>query len=85
MRQTPIPGKMRTMLSKGQKKYIEEYEKYKDVVIAPGHYLHKSRPIIEYEVLSVGIQEAILKTVKSGHVTTKTLHWCRKNLMEIKR
>ena len=73
------------MLTKGQKKYIEEYEKYKDMVIKPGFYVNKKRTIIEYEVLSVGVDEAILKTVKSGHVTTKTLHWCRKNLMEIKR
>ena len=73
------------MLTKGQKKYIEEYEKYKDVVIAPGFYLNKNRPIIEYEVLSFGFDEAVIKNVKSGHVTTKTLHWCRKNLMEIKR
>lgn len=70
-------------MSKGQKRYLAEYEKYKDVVIVPGIYLHKSRPIIQYEVLSVGIDEAIIKTVKSGHLTTKTLHWCRKNLMEI--
>ena len=73
------------MLTKGQKKYIEEYEKYKDVVIEPGFYLNKNRPIIEYEVLSFGFDEAVIKNVKSGHVTTKTLHWCRKNLMEIKR
>ena len=73
------------MLTKGQKKYIEEYEKYKDVVIKPGFYVNKNRTIIEYEVLSAGLTEAVLKTVKSGHVTTKTLHWCRKNLMEVKR
>jgi len=73
------------MPTKGQKKYIEEYEKYKDVVIKPGFYVNKNRTIIEYEVLSAGLTEAVLKTVKSGHVTTKTLHWCRKNLMEVKR
>jgi len=73
------------MLTKGQKKYTEEYEKYKDMIIKPGFYINKNRTIIEYEVLSVGLTEAVLKTVKSGHVTTKTLHWCRKNLMEIKR
>ena len=73
------------MLTKGQKKYTEEYEKYKDVIIRQGFYVNKNRTIIEYEVLSVGLDEAVLKTVKSGHVTTKTLHWCRKNLMEIKK
>ena len=78
-------GKGEKKLTKGQKKYIEEYEKYKDMVIKPGFYVNKKRTIIEYEVLSVGLDEATLKTVKSGHVTTKTLHWCRKNLMEVKR
>ena len=73
------------MLTKGQKKYIEEYEKYKNVVIKPGFYINKNRPIVEYEIVSVGIEEAVLKTAKSGYVTTKTLHWCRKNLMEIKK
>ena len=73
------------MLTKGQKKYIEEYEKYENVVIKPGFYINKNRPIIEYEVLSLGLDEAVIKTVKSGHITTKTLHWCRKNLMEIKK
>ena len=73
------------MLTKGQKKYTEEYEKHKDVIIRQGFYVNKNRTIIEYEVLSVGLDEAVLKTVKSGHITTKTLHWCRKNLMEIKR
>ena len=72
------------MLTKGQKKYTEEYEKYKDVEIRQGFYVNKNRTIIQYEVLSVGLSEVVLKTVKSGHVTTKTLHWCRKNLMEIK-
>jgi len=73
------------MLTKGQKKYMKEFEKYKDVVIHPGFYLNKNRPITEYEILSLGIDEVVIKTVKSGHVTTKTLHWCRKNLMEIKK
>ena len=73
------------MITKGQKKYIEEYEKYKDVVIKPGFYINKKRIIIEFEVLSVGVEEVVLKTGKSGYVTTKTLHWCRKNLMEVSR
>ena len=73
------------MLTKGQKKYVEEFEKYKDVVNRPGFYFNKKRPIIEYEVLSLGFDEVVIKTVRSGHITTKGLHWCRKNLMEIKK
>ena len=64
---------------------MEEYERYKDVKIQPGFYINKNRTIVEYEVISVGVEEAVLKTVKSGYVTTKTLHWCRKNLMEVTR
>lgn len=71
------------MLTKGQKKYMEEYEKYKDVVIQPGYYINKNRPIVQYEVISVGTKEAVIRTMKTGHVTTKTLHWCRKNLLEV--
>jgi len=72
------------MISNGQRKYLEEHEKYKDVLIAPGFYINKKHTVTEYEVMSVGLDEVVLKTVKSGHVTTKTIHWCRKNLMEIK-
>mgnify|MGYP003153504604 CR=1 FL=1 len=71
------------MLSKGQQRYLEEYEKYKEVIVEPGLYFNKNRPIVEYEVLSVGVDEVTIKTVKSEHVTTKTLHWCRKNLTRI--
>ncbi len=73
------------MLTKGQKKYMEEYEKYKDVVITPGYYLNKNRPIVQYEIIGVGLDEATLRTVKTGYVTTRTLHWCRKNLVEVSR
>ncbi len=73
------------MLTKGQKKYMEEYEKYKHIVINPGVYVNKNRPIVEYEVVSVGVDQVVLKTVKTNHVTTKTLHWCRKNLIEVKK
>ena len=72
------------MLTKGQQKYIEEYEKYKDVIIEPGHYRHKGASFVEYEIIEISFDEAVIKTLKSGHITTKTLHWCRKNLTEIK-
>jgi diaminopimelate decarboxylase len=70
-------------ISPSQQHYLNEYEKYKDVVIEPGRYVNKKRTTAVYEVLSVGLDEVVIKTLKSGHVTTKTLHWCRKNLMEI--
>lgn len=73
------------MLTKAQLKYIEEHEKYKDITIKPGKYLNKKRPSIEYEVITIGIDEITIKTGKSGHTITKTLHWCRKNLLEINK
>ena len=64
------------MLTKGQKKYSEEYEKYKDVEIKQGLYVNKNRPIIQYEVLSVGVGEVVLKTFISGNVTKRKLKNC---------
>mgnify|MGYP001049232217 CR=1 FL=1 len=54
------------MLTKGQKKYTEEYEKYKDVIIRQGFYINKNRTIIEYEVLSLGFDEAVIKRLAAA-------------------
>ena len=69
-------------MSKMKKKYLEEYEKYKDVEIKPGRYRRKSNNVIMYEILEVDKnQEKVhLTTVHSDNNMTKTLHWCRKNL-----
>ena len=66
-----------------QQEYIEEYEKYKHVVIAPGFFFLKNTSI-RYEVLSSDdLGEIVsIKTIKTGNVFTKTLHWCRKNLVK---
>tara|TARA_R110002020_G_scaffold256852_1_gene470514 strand:- start:926 stop:1147 length:222 start_codon:yes stop_codon:yes gene_type:complete len=72
------------MLTKGQQKYLEEFEKFKDVIITPGRYHHKGAAFVEYEVIEIGVDEVVIKTLSSNHITTKTLHWCRKNLMEAK-
>jgi hypothetical protein len=65
-------------------KYLEEFEKYKHIKVSPGLFELKNTSI-KYEVLEVNEEknEAIVKTVSSGNVATKTVHWCRKNLKSI--
>ena len=67
-------------------KYLEEYEKYKYVKITPQRYRLKSNKVIAYEVLEIDekYERVYLRTVHSKHELTKTLHWCRKNLIEDK-
>ena len=64
------------------KKYLEEYERYKDIQIIEGReYLVLNRPSTTYQVVQVDyIDEKVSLSNKSGIFLTKTLHWCRKNL-----
>ena len=61
-----------------------EYEKYKNIRILPGSYKKKERSIL-IEVLEVDEdnEQAVIKTVSSGYVSSKTLHWCRKYLEKV--
>ena len=63
--------------------YQEEFEKYKHIKILPGFYILKNTEHIKYEVLEVFEEEnkVSLKTIKTENIQTKTLHWCRKNLV----
>ncbi len=63
-----------------KEKYLEEYEKYKDIEITTGDYSNKDG--IRFSVLSINEEEqkAEVQTTKSGVIKTRTLHWCRKNL-----
>lgn len=67
-----------------QKQYQEEYEKYKHIVISPGEYSLK-KGNIKYVVLSVDEekQTAEVLCVHSNFKSTKTLHWCRKQLQAL--
>ena len=67
-------------------KYLEEYEKYKHVKVVPQVYKLKSNENILYEVLEVDEigEQVYLKTVRSKNERTRTLHWCRKNLIPLK-
>lgn len=72
-------------MTESQKKYQEEYDKWKHVIISPGKYRQKNSSgnfVIIYEVVSVNIdtQTVTLKNPNNGHTKSKTLHWARKNL-----
>jgi hypothetical protein len=65
-----------------QRKYLEEYEKYKHVQLEEGEYVMKSNPAIKVAIVSINeeTERALIKTLKSGNERERTLHWCRKNL-----
>lgn len=70
-------------MTESQRKYQEEYEKWKHVNISPGVYKQKSSSgsfQILYEVLEVKGDIVHLKNPTNGFQKTKTLHWARKNL-----
>ena len=62
-------------------KFLEEYNKYKHIIIETGIYEIKNT-LIKYEVTEVNEEKNIvtMKCIKSSNIRTKTLHWCRKNL-----
>jgi fibrillarin-like rRNA methylase len=68
-----------------QSKYLEEYEKYKDVVREVGViYQHKNTPK-QYKILEINEKDnaALVEVVGSSYTYWRTLHWCRKNLEEL--
>ena len=68
-----------------QEKYKKEYEEYKHIPIECGLYAHKDKDSIKVRINGIDADKelAIVETVKTGNVTTKTLHWCRKYLKPI--
>jgi hypothetical protein len=72
-------------MTESQRKYQEEYDKWKHIVISPGKYKQKSSSgnfVITYEVISVDTdaETVTLKNPNNGNTKSKTLHWARKNL-----
>ena len=68
-----------------KKKYLEEYEKYKDVELQLNEvYAKKSRTTEKVEIIDIDeeSQMARIKNLRSEVLTTRTLHWCRKNLIK---
>ena len=71
-------------MSKAQEKYLEEYEKYKNINITEDTYILRDTSI-KYNILKIDKdnQTALVETVHSGIQRNKTLHWCRKNLISL--
>ena len=68
-----------------KKKYLEEFEKYKDVDLQLNEvYAKKSRSSEKIEIIDIDeeSQMARIKNLRTEVLTTKTLHWCRKNLIK---
>ena len=67
----------------GQKEYLEEFEKYKDVVLTLGTHQLRNKNI-KYEILEILEDGVIIESqVENKFKSKKTLHWARKNLIKI--
>ena len=74
-------------MRESKKKYLVEYNKYKDIKMHLNEvYVRKSRTSEKMILLEIDeeAQMARVKNVRTGVTQTKTLHWCRKNLELIK-
>ena len=67
-------------MKESQRKYLEEYEKYKHIEISLGTYCVKNRPHLVYEIISVDQTGDTATLQREGATQVKTLHWCRKKL-----
>jgi len=70
-------------MSWDQVAYDAELERQKNVILVPGEiYKLKSEPTIKFEILEVDEtnNQAVIKTLKSGNIQTKTVYWCKKKL-----
>jgi len=67
-------------MKESQRKYLEEYEKYKHIKIEPGPYFVKDRTYLVYDIISVDEDKQIAVLQRDDSTMTKTLHWCRKKL-----
>ena len=72
-------------MRESKKKYLEEYEKFKDVELTLNEiYSKKSKTSELVEIVDIDNESEMgrIKNVRTGNVQTKTLHWCRKNLIK---
>ena len=70
-------------MRESKRKYLVEYNKYKDVKLFLNEiYVKKSRTTEKVTILEIDeeAQVARVKNERTGVLQTKTLHWCRKNL-----
>ena len=74
-------------MRESKRKYLVEYNKYKDVQLFLDEvYTKKSRSSEKVILLEIDLESdmARIKNVRTGVSQTKTLHWCRKNLEPVK-
>ena len=75
----------RVNLRESKQRYLEEYEKYKDVELTLNETYSKKAKQSE-KVQLVEIDEtanvAIIRNLRTENTQIKTLHWCRKNLIK---
>ena len=70
-------------MRESKRKYLVEYNKYKDVKLVLNEaYVKKSRASEKMMIIEIDeeAQIARVKNLRTGVLQTKTLHWCRKNL-----
>ena len=65
----------------GQQRYLEEFEKYKDIVLEPGEYFVKGNISLKYRILEISDTLVVLE--RNNFISKKTPHWCRKHLQKL--
>ena len=68
-----------------KEKYLEEFEKYKHIVLdLDAVYAKKSRTTEKVVIVEFNKSEniALVKNLRTGTAQHKTLHWCRKHLIK---
>jgi len=72
-------------LRESKQRYLEEYEKYKDVQLTLNEtYFKKSKQTEKVQLVEIDetANVAIIKNMRTENTQIKTLHWCRKNLIK---
>ena len=72
-------------MRESKRRYLEEYEKYKDIVLELNEvYSKKSKTSEKVEIVEIDEESemARVKNLRTEALVTKTLHWCRKNLIK---
>ena len=72
-------------LRESKQRYLEEYEKYKDVQLTLNEtYSKKSKQTEKVQLIEIDetANVAKVKNLRTENTQIKTLHWCRKNLIK---
>ena len=72
-------------MKESKKRYLEEYEKYKNVELELNEvYSKASRASEKVELVEIDEEAKVarIKNLRTEVLQTKTLHWCRKNLIK---